>query len=495
MRSPPPVIVLLLSTFLPEAPGEMPSDARAKLLAVGAEKQLFIDDLFFETSGNVALEVHPPRKTGEKNLRPDRPWESVTLNWFSVMDDAGKCRMWYECYDADGWDGSDDTSFCYAESDDAIHWKKPALGLFAYKTDKKNNILFRMIGPEGGRSRVHGAHVFKDPTAPADARYKAVSQGIWSALDPRHRITGMYSPDGMSWKRYAEPICQQFADSQYSGFRDDRLGRYVIYGRVGGRGRALGRSESNDFRRFETLKLVLQTDDQDPASSDLYNSAAMKYPYAANVYLMFPSLFQHKPQTLDIRLAVSRDGIHWTRPQRVPFIGHGEKGAFDSGSLYMGQGMIRKGNELWQYFSGSVLRHDEDAFKHRNEPAFGRCYSRVVSRLDGFVSADAGEAAGWFVTGPLTFTGHVLKLNVHVRPGGRLRVGLLDKKGKPIQGRSIPDCIPITGDHIGAVVRWKTGHDLSTLAGKPTKMRVEMNKTSLYAFQFAGAAESAGQDR
>jgi hypothetical protein len=52
---------------------------------------------------------------------------------------------------------------------------------------------------------------------------------------------------------------------------------------------------------------VLQTDENDPAESDLYNPAALKYPYADNVYLMFPSLYRHSTDTLDIRLAVSRD--------------------------------------------------------------------------------------------------------------------------------------------------------------------------------------------
>jgi len=404
-------------------------------IAVGGEKQLFIDDLFFEKSENVTLRVHPPRKTGEKTLVADRPWESVTLNWFSLMADSGKYRMWYECYDVDGWFGGDDTAFCYAESDDGVHWRKPDLGLFAYKDSKKNNILFRMIGPKNGHSRVHGTQVFKDPTAPPESRYKAVSQGIWANVKPPHRITGMRSADGLRWTRYPEPICPRFADSQYSGFWDAGLKKYVIYGRVGGHGRSLGRSESADFRRFEDLKLVLQTGRLDPPDTDLYNPAAMKYPYAANVYLMFPSLFHHKPQTLDIRIAVSRDGVHWTWPQRVPHIPLGKMGGFDSGSLYMGQGMIRKDNELWQYYGGSALRHDQDQFEHRGKPGAERIYSRVVSRLDGFVSAEAGKSPGWFVTPSMTFAGCRLELNICVRSGGVLRVGLLDDEGRLVKGR------------------------------------------------------------
>ncbi|MBU4366680.1 MAG: hypothetical protein KKF10_06060, partial [Verrucomicrobia bacterium] len=314
---------------------------------VGSEKQLFIDKAFLETAENIRLRLHPARKTGEKILEREHPWESRTINWFNVMEDPGvvdkqaRYRMWYEAYDIDGWlrykkEKNDNytTVFCYAESRDGIRWTKPELGLFEYEYNgsKKNNILFRQIGPEGARSRVHGTSVFRDPTAPPESRYKAVSQG---RIHGQYRIAGMYSADGLRWARLPKPVINDncFADSQYTCLWDQQLGKYVLYGRVFGRGRALGRSESDDFSNFSSLKLVLQTSANDPPASDLYNPAAMKYPYAANVYMMFPSLYQHKPDTLDIRLAVSRDGIHWTWPeQTVPFISLGNPGAFDSGS-------------------------------------------------------------------------------------------------------------------------------------------------------------------
>ena len=198
------------------------------LYEVGTERQLFIDKAFFDQASNVALRLHQPRKTGERNLQYDKPWESATLNWFSVLEDRGvvdkeaKYRMWYECYDVPGWPTADDTSFCYAESRDGIHWTKPELGLFEYQGNKNNNILFRQIGAGDHYSRVHGTGVFIDPTAPPEARYKAVSQGQCQGATPPHRIAGMVSPDGIKWTRLPQPICDEFADSQYSGFWDSR---------------------------------------------------------------------------------------------------------------------------------------------------------------------------------------------------------------------------------------------------------------------------------
>lgn len=465
-------------------------------LFVGEEKQLFIDDLFFETSENIHLKIHPASKTGEKNLQREKPWESATVNWFTVMEDQGKYRLWYECYDIDGWPTGNDTSFCYAESLDGVAWTKPNLGLFSYQGNTENNILFRLIGPEGAHSRVHGTGVFQDPSAQPEARYKAVSQGSFTS-EPSHPISwadgkshlnvaGMVSPDGLHWTRLPKSVLHEFADSQYCCFWDESSNSYVLYGRVSGRGRAIGRCESKAFDRFESLELVLQTDEEDPPNSDLYNPAAMKYPFADRAYLMFTSLYQHDPDTLDVRLAVSRDGIHWSWPERnTPFVALGEAGAFDSGVIYMGQGILRSGNELWQYYGGSPLPHNyEGGLETLTQPGNGITYSRVVTRLDGFVSVEVDSAMGSFTTPPMIYEGDALELNVKVLEGGSLRVGLLDERDNAVPGYSARDCIPITGDRVNAKVQWKSGADVSVRSSKPTKMYVAMTGASLYAFQF-----------
>ncbi|MBN2294920.1 MAG: hypothetical protein JXM70_21005 [Pirellulales bacterium] len=457
----------------------------------GTGKQLLIDKAFFEKFENVEIRMHQPQKTGQKILQREHPWESATLNWFTVLEDPGvvdkqaKYRMWYECYDIDGWPTPNDTSFCYAESCDGITWTKPELGLFEYQGSKNNNIIFRQIGDGPAKSRVHGANVFLDPVAEPEARYKAVSQGMWRGKSKPHAVAGMFSADGLKWTRYPKPICDIFADSQYSGFWDSQRGQYVLYGRSFTRGRAIGRSVSADPKHFQPLKTVLHADDRDPPNSDLYNPAAVKYATADNVYFMFPSLFQHDADTLDIRLAVSRDGINWSWPQQdLPFIPLGKEGEFDSKTLYMGQGILEVGDETWLYYSGSPLTHggsDLDDLVKCKQP---RAFSRVVLKRDRFVSADAGPQGGWFVTHPLTFHGDTLILNAKVHEGGSIRVALLDENNKSLPGRSLEDCLPITGDHLTVPVKWKTGRDVALRAGIPTRMKVELKNAGLFTFQF-----------
>ena len=65
------------------------------------------------------------------------------------------------------WTQPHEDAFCYATSQDGIHWKKPNLGLVAFGGTRDTNLLWRN-GP-------HGIGVFKDLHDPDPARrYKAV---------------------------------------------------------------------------------------------------------------------------------------------------------------------------------------------------------------------------------------------------------------------------------------------------------------------------------
>ncbi|WP_157605192.1 hypothetical protein [Schlesneria paludicola] len=460
--------------------------SRVKPLNIGAEKVLFVDPQFLANSEGVRLTLHAPRKTGEHLVVSEHPWENATLGWFSVLKEGDKFRMWYECYDVSGWPTDDDTSFCYAESDDGIHWTKPKLGMFSYQGRTDNNILFRMIGEGKSRSRVHGNGVFLDPTAPPERRYKCVSQGLFQGIGNRpYYVAGMTSPDGLKWTRQPEPICPVFADSQYSGFWDPAQQKYLLFGRVGGRGRALGRSISGQWGQFSALSLVLQTDENHPSDSDLYNPACIAYPGGSRLYLMLPSLYQHKPDTLDIQLAVSRDTEHWTWPDReTPLIPLGKRGEFDSGSLYAANGCVEVGDELWFYYSGSPLKHEEANLEQLAIPANRRIFSRAIAQRDRLVSVTADAGRGIVQTPLIQFRGGLLIVNAVTRAGGMVRVGLLDADGTPIPGHGIEDCRVLMGDRPAATVSWTDGSDVSKWSERPIRLQFELQDADLYGFVF-----------
>jgi hypothetical protein len=445
---------------------------------VGADKQLFIDRRFVERERNIALVVNRPEKTGDRIIIADKPWESFIVNaWVTVMEDEGRVRMWYEAYSAET-PSDTQARLCYAESQDGIHFTKPELGLIEFRGSEKNNIVF-----DGKPGWYHGGTVFKDPTAPPDKRYKLIYLGQGGDAG-KHAVRGACSPDGLRWTQYPEPILDVSSDTQSVGFWDERIKKYVAYVRLWNPMRTVGRSESDDFAHFPPAQEVMRYDDQDPPDTDLYNNAAIKYPYAADAYLAFPSRYYHKPDTLDAQLAVSRDGISWTRPDRTPFIPLGKEGEFDSMTIYASVGLLRRGDELWMYYNGGNVGHNVNDPKRVK---YGRVTSRAVLRLDGYMSVDTTETGGEFTTPPIIFSGDHLELNIDTGMRGVCAVELRDEAGKPIKAFNAERCDVIQANSTAHEVTWRKSASLSQFAGKPIRLRFIMKDCKLYAFQFAKA--------
>jgi hypothetical protein len=87
-----------------------------------------------------------------------------------------------------------------------------------------------------------------------------------------------------------------------------------------------------------------------------------QYPWAEQAYFLFPPACRHFPEPpvgrygndglLDIQVAVSRDGVHWARLAREPYVALGAQEDPDSSQLYMAVGMIRRGGKLFEYYGG-----------------------------------------------------------------------------------------------------------------------------------------------
>ena len=112
-------------------------------------------------------------------------------------------------------------------------------------------------------------------------------------------------------------------------------------------------------------------------------------------------------------------------------------------------------------------------------------FRRYTLRMDGFVSARAPLSGGEVVTKLLKFDGARLEINFSTSAAGSVRVEIQDAEGKPMPGFALNDCQPQFGDQLDRVVSWKSGTDVSRLAGKPVRLRFELKDADLYAFQFA----------
>jgi hypothetical protein len=324
--------------------------------------------------------------------------------------------------------------------------------------------------------------VFKDanPKCPPEQRYKMING------DTETWVFG--SPDGVRFKPlYSQPSFRA-SDTNNILFFDERIGQYVAYMRTFAPWRKVVRCVTSDLAKFGPERIVFGYDNQDQAGfdknrfvrMDFYNSSAIRYPYAADAYLMFPSAYYHFPDPpvgklpndgiTEIHMATSRDGVRWTRVSREPFIPlqPGQNG------LYMAWGMIRRGDKLSLYYGIYHWTHGAQI-----NPA--DYITRAELRLDGFVSLDA-PSHGTITTVPLVFSGSHLELNVVSQT---VRVALLDESGSALKGFGLQDCDAITGDHTAKTVTWRGKSDLRLLAGKTVRLRVELAGGKLYAFQFA----------
>jgi hypothetical protein len=499
------LFALLCGTVVRPCWAERDSQAVPGVIEVGSAKQLFIDELFFAERHGVRLCINPPVKdpcpvlTADKN----KPWELNRISsGNSVVDTGDEIRIYY---DAIAPCASDHRSrwLCVAVSRDGVHFEKPKLGLVPFESRMDTNIVWP---PEHVPSHEPG-NVFLDnnPKCPTDERFKLV---YCYGVDGCHMAV---SADGIRFRAPEKPAFRA-SDTTNAAFFDDRVQRYVGWVRINGpRGRSVGRCEFDDIQNWGQETLVFVNDDEDQEhldrslfrAMDHYDGGVNKYRPAPDVYFGFPAAYYHflpevskrrgrggtrspgNDGNIEVQLITSRDGVRWHRPERgKPFIPRGPDGSWDYGMTYVsgGSNLVYRGDEVWLYYSAQPFTHGDYSLAEKE--ALGSVM-RAVLRLDGFVSVDAGFEPGGFTTPPLMFDGKWLVLNVDTGGGGWLRIELQDAQGNPLAGYALADCDAVNGNWIRYTASWGGKDDLSALAGKPVRMRIEMRSTKLYAFQFS----------
>lgn len=474
---------------------------------IGTENQLLFDDTLVEDKLGFTLTLNPPAKAEIAALLPEKPWESRGIHVASVVEiEDGTYRMYYGASE----EGGAQSFFCLATSSDGVVWERPNLGLIEYNGSKDNNLI--LVGESGGT-------VFLDPNAPAAARFKLIGNdntlcGVTSVNcgGARFRyfkddletweypaVIGAYSPDGIHWTKYPEPIMPWYTDTLNVAFWDEQISRYVAYVRLNehlridktGKQvgsfdyRTIARAEAEDFAHFPQPTKVVEPDftlaeDEDLGGGGLYNSAAIKYGGAANSYFIFSSAYHHTSDTLDIRLATSRDGIHFDR-WLEPFVRLGTAGQFDSKGIYMAVGMIPANDAIYLYYNGTNARHDIDVDVVRSgERQSG--IGRLHLRRDGFISQDASIDESWLTTVPFVLAGNQLKVNMDASARGWLKVEILDESGHALWGFEKSAADRLMFNDLAQTASWNGNPDVSSLQGRSVRLRFIGQSVKLYSF-------------
>ena len=163
------------------------------------------------------------------------------------------------------------------------------------------------------------------------------------------------------------------------------------------------------------------------------------------------------PKTMDLELGYSRDGFHFSRPNRTPFLASSRRiGDWNRAYLHAVGGVcLVVGDEVWIYFTGfsgqspKLGKTDVGAFgRSRRVMYAGASTGLATIRRDGFASMDAGASGGVLTTRSVVFKGHRLFVNVEA-PRGELRVEVLEEKwatGRRFNGGSV--CTALCGSHL-----------------------------------------------
>ena len=302
---------------------------------------------------------------------------------------------------------------------------------------------------------------------------------------PRGFVHSLHVSDGRTWSD-AVPTTNA-ADDYCSFFHNPFRDKWVFsIKRYTARGRSRYYFESDDFlggADWERNVYWTAADDQDlPEPDGRYPGAGDRpqlYGLNAVAYesLLVGMHYIHRgpknevcaagrfPKLVDLELGFSRDGFHWHRPDRTPFIaGSRTEGTWDRAYLHGTAGVFVVLDDLlvFPYMGTSGIAPSG----HRGMYT-GGSVGLAMLRRDGFASLDG---PGVLTTRPVTFAGEHLFVNVR----GELRVEVLDEEQR-VRGTSAS----FRGDDTRRRMELP---GLVDLAGRPVRFRFHVASGSLYAF-------------
>jgi hypothetical protein len=458
-------------------------------------KHLVLDNINIADTYRLRRRVHQPaRDPAEPVLRPEKPWDGASVTPLHVaFDDERKTwRMWYQAHDPKlqeervklgkskyGNVGEPQPIYCcYAESPDGIHWQRPNLGIYG-----DTNMVFKGFSSVAGNTFIHR------PDAPKDERYLMVNCEWYS--EQQGGIYIAYSPDGLHWKYPSEKsLIHGESDTCNCIVWNPERQVFMLYMRgwhcaavnwpVLGKGnprRRVNYSESKDLKTWTEPQQILTPDELD--TNDYYGFQVFRH---ADYWLGQLWIYDDDiEETIEIELAWSRDGIHWSRlPERPKFLQRGRPGEQDGYMIIPAQQPVVVGDDMFVYATGHPNPHGA-ADAHASSAAY-----RSRLRLDGFVSLDAGLPHGALITRPFVLESDAVTINAATYCG-EVIAELVEPfyhepEGKPIEGFAAKDFDVFRGNSIAHKLSWRGKSDLSSLRGRRLMLRMLLQRAELYSF-------------
>lgn len=472
-------------------------------------RQLFVDDFLIEKTDMYRV-FHQPET---RDLPVLFPQTEVELNHgycpvaapfddgLFYDEDAGCFKLWYHA----GWF----RGIGYAESKDGIHWKR--------LNEIDSSIMDGVVLPLKNGTFRDGAAAWLDRnyTDPKE-KYKmfvyfreyekklAFHKELPYDLIPEEEGGHLFrSADGIHWEEVCKTSpCGDNSTFFYNPFRKKWVFSLRTFSTIDN-SRTRGYAEADDFFsaawNLPDVAFWARTDKYDLPDPDLgYVPQLYKLdatPYESLMLGMF-AVFQgppneicdrqKRPKTIDLEIGFSRDGFHWTRDCRTPFLSASRvRGKWDYGYLHNVGGICCVvGDELYIYYSawsGHSPRLGMDMYA-------GASMGLATLRRDGFASMRAGNREAELLTGILETNGKFLFINAESGMDGYIKAELLDETGQIIHGFEVDDCIPLCGSSTKHMVVWKHSSELEE-GKKRLRIRFLSKNADIYSFWFADSKE------
>lgn len=465
-----------------------------------------------DVPGGIELRAEPAT-VGGPLFEPDRPWETGMPGWGQVMEDEGRYRLWY----TQRINGEE--ILCYAASDDGHAWRKPELGLVDFMGSRANNVVYH--GPGAAHSCV-----MKDPSAPERTRYRCMSFKSWwegapgeiidndeghRRLDVRNAakpgeevlpvslqgvMVGMNSPDGLRWTPLEEPILREWHDTHNICVFDPNRGKIVGYFRAGyGGRRAISYAETDDFAHWPATRVIHHHVAGDEPSESLYSNCFTFYPDNPAIRLMFPGIYHQASDAVYGQLAVSRDGLCWSRLCRQVSIPSGKPGSPTEGHVYPEPELLRfRSDGRFRLLCRAGRRYHNEWYNPTlREASEGGMYCWAEWPEDRLAGAHAPDDGSFTIA--VQKCGDRLVANYRTAPDGWVRFELVDRLVWPpqpwpgMEGFTFDDVDVRSGDETHAPVTWNGSPDLSALRDRAVGIRVRLHRATLFAVTMYGVDE------
>jgi len=451
----------------------------------------------------IHLSVRHAIRTGPI-FKEERPWEDGGLGAGTFIKDGDIYKAW--C--SSGWGDMVRRKeyFCYFESKDGMNWERPNCGIIEYDGNRNNNLI-----------DVRGGTVFIDPSAPESERYKWTCRADLTKdeykkycrnrpgqVDARPdlnndkkflTVRGAISPDGLHWEIIKEPIAITHSDTQIIAYYDTFLKKYVCYFRdwmVGpyagdkygkrylhNARRAIGRAETDDFRKFPLPEVIIEPDPYMQPSVTLYTNGKTTIPGAPDQHLMFPVVWDQADDTTHVNMLSSHNGKIWNYiPGGRPVLETSDFGEWDGGCIFAVPNLIELANgDFALPYTGYNVPHKYPRMKATRGIGYALWPKGRIVALE---TTEKGE----FSTVAIVPPGTKLYINAVTKSAGNIIIEAVGPDGNPIPGREFENSIPLVGDLFNSLVVWKEHNDIGIESGQAVILRFRMVQSSIYSLEF-----------